>query len=89
MFALVVYGQLILENAKIYNLEEETLEQIFSFMVDDFTKFAMQMHNKPSATQAQMEYCLKMVRKPHFDQERYDKVWKEVHSLKGEYEMNA
>ena len=33
LFTLVVYGQLILENAGIYNVETEVLDQIFDFIV--------------------------------------------------------
>ena len=33
MFTLVVYGQLILENAGIYEVDREVLDQIFDFMV--------------------------------------------------------
>jgi len=57
--------------------------------VRDFAKFALQLHSKPSATHAQMEYCLKMLRKPVHEEARYDRVWKEqVFALKDAYEMN-
>jgi acyl-CoA dehydrogenase len=88
MFTLVVYGQLILENAKIYEVEPELLDQIFDFMVRDFSKFALQLYSKPSSTEAQMENCLKMIKKPVTDKERYDKVWEEhVLKMKGQYSM--
>ena len=51
MFTLVVYGQFILENAKIHKLETEVLDQIFDFMVRDFSKFALQMYSKPSSSE--------------------------------------
>jgi hypothetical protein len=35
-----------------------------------------------------MDYCLKMIRKPVVDQERYQRVWAQVHALNGVYEMN-
>ena len=88
MFALVVYGQLILENAEIYEVEDDLIDQIFDFMVRDFSKFALELHNKPTSTSAQMDYCLKMIRKPTVDQERYQRVWTQVHALNGVYEMN-
>jgi acyl-CoA dehydrogenase len=89
LFALVVYGQLILENTKIYDIEEPIVDQIFDFMVRDFSKYALQLHNKPSSTTQQMDYCMKMIRKPVVDFKRYQKVWKEyVHALNGVYEMN-
>lgn len=89
IFTLIPYAQLILENAKIYEIDEAILDQIFDFMVRDFSKYALEFHNKPSSTEAQMSYCRKMIRKPNSDNERYMKVWtKYVYSQKGEYEMN-
>ena len=90
MYTLVVYGQLILENAKIYSLEAELLDQIFDFMVRDFSKFALQLYSKPSSTEGQMAHCLKMIRKPVVDTARYEKVWSgHVSKMKGQYKMPA
>ena len=89
LFALVVYGQLILENAKIYNMDEILVDQIFDFMVRDFSKFALQLYSKPSSTATQMEFCQRMIRKPIVDEARYKKIWEEhVFALKDTYEMN-
>ncbi|MFX1475935.1 MAG: acyl-CoA dehydrogenase [Promethearchaeota archaeon] len=88
LFALVAYGQLILENAKIYKLDNEAVDQIFDFMVRDYSAFALQLHNKPSSTPKQMECCQRMIRKPAVDEKRYQKVWKTVHALKDVYQMN-
>jgi acyl-CoA dehydrogenase len=87
LFALVVYGQLILENAKLYALDEATVDQIFDFMVHDFSKFALQLHGKPSSTAQQMGYCMQMLRKPVVNLERYQRVWDTVYALKDQYEM--
>ena len=90
LFTLVVYGHLILENARIYDIPVEVLDQIFDFMVRDFSAFALEFHNKPSSTQAQMEYARGMIRKPVVDEKRYQKVWTDhVYAMKGEYEMNT
>ena len=89
MFTLVVYGQLILENAKIYGLEEPLVDQIFDFMVRDFSKFALTLFGKASTTEAQMDYLQKMIKKPAVDAERFKKIWEEhVLALKDTYEMN-
>jgi acyl-CoA dehydrogenase len=88
IFTLVVYGQLILENATIYDISADLVDQIFDFMVRDVNKFAVQLYSKPSSTAQQMEYCLKMVRKPAVDGARYERVWWDVHALKDAYEMN-
>lgn len=90
MFTLVVYGQLILENAKIYQLDPELIDQIFDFMVRDFAKFALQLYSKPSSTPEQMAQCLKMIRKPVVDAARYDRVWQtHVLAMKDQYRMPA
>jgi len=89
MFTLVPYAQLLLENAKIYDVDELILDQIFDFIVRDFSKFALELHNKPSSTEKQMEYCRKLICKPNVDDVRYNTVWtKYVYALNGEYEMN-
>ena len=89
IFTLVVYGQLILENANIYDLPDDLVDQIFDFMVRDFAKFALQLYGKPVTNEAQMGYLLKMIYKPNRDDDRYGRVWKEyVHALKDAYEMN-
>ena len=89
MFTLIPYAQLILENAKIYNTDEAVLDQIFDFLVRDFAKHALEFHNKPSSTDAQMEYSKKLMRKPSVDNKRYMKVWNEfVYAQNGKYEMN-
>lgn len=88
LFALVVYGQLILENAPVYDIDDILLDQIFDFIVRDFSKFALALYSKPSSTPTQMEYCQRMIRKPHVDQQRFMTVWQEhVFKLKDLYEM--
>jgi len=88
IFALVVYGQLILENAKIYDVSDELIDQIFDFMVRDFSRHALNLYSKPSSNETQMAACQKMIRKPVLDEDRYASVWQEVYDLKNEYEMN-
>ena len=89
MFTRVVYGQLILENAKNFDLDEALVDQIFDFMVRDFSKFALTLYGKPSTSEAQMDYLKKMIKKPAVDKDRFTKVWQEyVLALKDVYEMN-
>ena len=89
LFTLVVYGQLILENARLYEVNDNVVDQIFDFMVRDFSKYALQLYGKPSTTSRQMELCLKMIRKPVADTTRFGRVWQEwVYPLRDAYEMN-
>ncbi|MBV5339244.1 MAG: acyl-CoA dehydrogenase [Deltaproteobacteria bacterium] len=88
IFTLVVYGQLILENAALLEIEDDIIDQIFDFMVRDLSKFAMQLYSKPSSTEQQMLYCTKLLRKAHVDNDRYQRVLEQhVYSLNGVYEM--
>ncbi len=89
LFTLVVYGQLILEKYKMENLDKDLMEQIFDFMVRDFSKFALQIYSKPDSTAKQMELCMKMIQKPFVDNDRFLRFWNnEVFALKDTYEMN-
>lgn len=89
MFTLVVYGQLILENAKIYGLDESLVDQIFDFMVRDFSKFALNLYSKASTSDAQMEFLHQMIKKPAVDYDRFTIIWDEhVLALKDVYEMS-
>ena len=90
LFTLVAYGQLIIENAKIYAVEDDLLDQIFDFIVRDFSKFALQLYSKTSSTELQMELCMKMIRKPVTDAARFGKVWDNyVYVLKDAYKMEV
>jgi acyl-CoA dehydrogenase len=89
IFTLVVYGQLVLENAATYSIGDDLLDQIFDAFVRDFSRHALNLHSKPSSTPKQAELCLRMLRKPAVDPGRFERVWKEqVYPLKDAYEMN-
>jgi acyl-CoA dehydrogenase len=88
IFVCIVYAQLVLENSRIYGLEAALIDQIFDFLVRDVSGYALALYTKPSTTSTQMDCCLRMIRKPVFDEARYAKVWSEVHGLSGAYEMN-
>jgi len=90
IFTLVVYGQLILENAALLETDDDVVDQIFDFMVRDMSIFALQLYSKPSSTEAQMSCCMKLVRKANVDEGRYQRVLERyVYSLSGVYEMEG
>jgi acyl-CoA dehydrogenase len=80
LFTLVVYGQLIIENARLRVVENDVIDQIFDFMVRDFSRYALQLYSKESSTPKQMEMSLAMIKKPQKDLERFNRVW-ETHVL--------
>ena len=89
LFTLVVYGQLILESAPVHAVEDDVIDQIFDFLVRDFSKFALQLYSKTSSTATQRFLCRRMIRKPVVDQARFERVWeKHVFALRGAYRMS-
>ncbi|UCB59946.1 MAG: acyl-CoA dehydrogenase [Candidatus Bathyarchaeota archaeon] len=87
LFTIVVYGQLIIENARIYDVSDTMLDQIFDFIVRDFSEYALQLYSIQNSAEQQLDILLRTIRKPHFDKERFGTVWKEVYSLNDLYEM--
>lgn len=87
LFTLVVYGQLILEQADLLDLDHALVDQIFDFQIRDFSAHAIALHGKPSSSTAQQEWALAAVRKPVPDAHRFDRVWEQVKAYDGAYEM--
>ncbi len=90
MFSIVVYGQLILEQAKFEEVDQDIINQVFDFMVRDFAHFALQIYGNHGSQDTQREYCAQiMLIKAAPNPEQYNKVWKKyVYVLNGEYAMN-
>jgi len=88
LFTLIVYAQLILENAKIYQTDRDVLEQIFTFLVRDYSAFALQMVIGQDNTPEQEEIFNRMIKKPVQDGEGFARVWASVYGLKDQYVMN-
>jgi len=87
LFTLVVYGQLILEQAALSELPKDTIDQIFDVLVRDYSAYAVALHGRASSTDAQQEWALAHVRKPVVDSDRFASVWERVRALAGSYEM--
>jgi acyl-CoA dehydrogenase len=90
LFALAVYAQLILENARTYGVDPALVDQIFEVLVRDFSRHAVELHGRRASNEQQMAFALRMIRKPIEDAARYDRVWNEmVLPLRDAYEMNG
>jgi acyl-CoA dehydrogenase len=93
LFSLIVYGQLILEQAELTGgesgLDADIVDQIFDFQIRDFSTYAVALHGKPTSTQAQQDWALGAIRKPVPDAERFNRVWERVRAYDGAYEMRA
>ena len=58
-------------------------------MIRDFSKYALNLYSKPSNSDAQKEYSLKVIMGPVPNEKRFLSVWeKNVYALKGTYKMN-
>ena len=89
MFTNVAYGQLIIEEYQLKPFDQDLLEQIFDFMIRDFSEYALKLYAKPDTTPEQMACCLEMIKKPVTDKERFTRIWdSHVMPLKESYEMN-
>jgi acyl-CoA dehydrogenase len=88
LFTLIVYGQLILENAKIYGTDRDVVEQIFAFMVKDYSAFALQMVLGQENSVAQEALFNQMIKKPMKDDSGFQRVWEDLYAMKNQYVMN-
>ncbi|MFI1990761.1 acyl-CoA dehydrogenase [Actinoplanes sp. NPDC020271] len=83
LFALIVYGQLILEKGA----DAYLLDEIFAVLVRDFSQYATDLHGKTATTDEQAAWALAQVRRPVADEARTAAVWEQVLALVGAYEM--
>ncbi len=89
LFALVVYGHLVLEQAESTALDGDLLDEVFDVLVRDFSTHATEMHGKSGASEAQAAWALAHVRRPVADAARSARVWARVEGLAGAYEMRG
>ena len=87
LFTLIVYGQLILEQAALADVDLDTIDQIFDVLVRDFSAYALALHGRASSTEEQQAWAVAHVRKPVVDEDRFERVFETVRGLAGAYEM--
>jgi acyl-CoA dehydrogenase len=89
MFTLIPYAQGILENVKNYNIGQSTVDEIFNFMVRDFSQYALTVYTNFQNSPEQEKFLLSLIRKPVIDEAKFAEVWeKDVLALKDKYVMN-
>ncbi|MFT4088314.1 MAG: acyl-CoA dehydrogenase family protein [Gordonia sp. (in: high G+C Gram-positive bacteria)] len=86
LFSLIVYGQLILEQAALTGVDDDLVNRIFDFQIRDYSGYAVDLHGQPTATEAQQAWALGAVRRPVADAECFGRVWEQVRALDGAYE---
>jgi acyl-CoA dehydrogenase len=87
LFALVVYGHLVLEQAELTGLDRQLLDEIFAILIQDFSAYATELHGKAATTEEQAAWALAHVRRPVPDAARGAAVWDQVVAICGAYEM--
>jgi acyl-CoA dehydrogenase len=89
LFTLLVYGQLILEQAEILGIGEDLVDQVFDVLIRDFSAGAVDLYGKAGTTEVQQQWALGVIRRPAVDAERFERIWQEVAALAGAYAMTA
>lgn len=88
IFTMIAYAQLILENAKIYNVADEVIDEIFNFIVRDTSAYALAVLSNYNNSDKQKEVLMKLIKLPN-NSDNSNKVWEEhVLPLFETYEMN-
>ena len=86
LFTLIAYAQLILENRPHMDVGDALTNQIFNFMVRDFSSFALHMVLNHQLTPEQETIYQAMIKKPDHDLDGFSEVWnKEVKGLESAY----
>jgi len=89
IFTLAVYGRLFLESAEITAIDGDLIDQVFDVLVRDWSRFAVNLHGKPTTSGHQAEHCMAMIRRPAADADRFTRVWEgQVLALQDAYEMS-
>jgi len=86
LFTQAVYAQLVLENSRLYNINEDLVDYMFSMMVSDFSQYALAHLSKFENTIEQEALLEKMLKRPKLNTNQEEKIWQnDVLSLKGQY----
>ena len=90
IFTTIVYGQFILEGAKLRDVDDRLTDQMFSLFVKDINKYALTQLNSQKNTELQEKFLKELaLTKPVIDKEKDFEFWKEfVQVLDGAYVMN-
>lgn len=89
LFTLIVYGHLILEQAELAGTAEGLVDAVFDVLIRDFSGYAIELHGKRGATEAQRTWAVSSGRSPATGDAAFDQVWQQVLALSGTYEMTA
>lgn len=90
IFCVIAYAAVILEQADLTGYENAAvMDQMLQVFVNDINAHALKLYNKASTDDNQQAWCMKLIRRPAHDSSREDKVYEEILSLAGTYQMNG
>jgi len=79
MFTMIPYAQLILEAAKLYEIEDELINQMFGFFVTDMARYALNQYSGQENTPKRDELLRKVIDiRPISNHEEYCRIWSET-----------
>ena len=79
MFTMAPYAQLILEAAKLYDIEDEIINQMFSFYVTDMATYATKQLSSQENGEGRDALLLEIINtKPVHDKAEYERIWDET-----------
>ncbi len=89
IFTMIVYAQLVLESAKLNDVADGLLDQIFALFIKDTGKYALAQLNTQNNSEVQARWLQAIaLTAPVVDKEKDDLFWKEyVASQDGAYVM--
>lgn len=89
IFTMIVYAQLVLEGAKLNQVEDELIDQMFALFIRDVNRFALTQANNHDNTENQNTYLKEIaLTGPVIDKEKDFRFWDEyVQVLDGCYVM--
>lgn len=87
LFMTVVYGHLILEQARLTGLDRGVLGQILALLIRDFAGPLTELHGKPGTTDQQRKHALACLRTPAHDAEQTHNLWQGIEAIAGTYAM--
>lgn len=90
MFTMVPYGQLILEAAGLYKIEDELVNELFVFYVTDMARYALNQFSGQQNT-PERDRLLRQIMdiRPVYDKDEYERVWTEtIEPLNDAFIMN-
>lgn len=88
LLGLVVHGRQVLEQARLRDVDDDLVAVIFGLLVKDFAMAVIELHLTSGCSRVQ-QLWVSAVERPSTDPEQFERVWQQMRSLDGAYEMET